>query len=398
MNQRISFKVVLLISLSLFLVGCGIRFLNEPTPEWINGMSDEYPPERFLNGVGQGKSRDRAEDQAYVAVAKVFRARVMVHDTDIESYVTRDSGSSAMSIHEVDIDRRIEVSTDRVLEDVRIVKTWHDKEAGTYFALAVMNLAAVSASIMDRIVSLDDEITYHVEKSRRQGLFTGSLQRVKHLRKAISDLGLRKTYVEDLRVINPTAKDDAEPYEILKLRSELSRLLSEDLVIAVEVIGDEAELIRRAIIEGLIREGLPVTSDRFDLSNSAFRFSDEGGAAVGPNLVVRGKAEFWPAMIPDPVLTFVRWCMDFVVVETDTRRIIGALSHFGKEGHLSFDEAKRRALGSMQPLLTTALAKTVADHIYGERKADDAENPAATCMDRRVPKGTFNMPVLNPLT
>jgi len=397
MKTRGLVEIVLVISLCVVLTGCGVRFLSKPAPGWMNGPSTEYPPERFLNGVGQAKSRERAEKQAYAAIAKVFRTRVMVQDRDIESYVTRDSGSGARSTHAIDIDRRIEISTDRVLEDVRIAESWHDKKTGTHFALAVMNLDTVGASLRAQIRELDAGITHHVETSRNPGPFNGSLRRVKHLREAISDLGLRKTYIADLRVIKPTAVRGDAPYEISKLRSELSRLFAEHLVIAVEVTGDEAELVRRAVVEGLLQEGLPVTSDRLDLSKPASRLRGEDGATAGPNLVVRGKAEFWPVMIPDPVFTFVRWCADFVVVEMDTHRVIGALSRSGKEGHLSFDEAKRRALATMQPILTTALAKTVADYIYGERQAKDAKKPAATCMDRKVPKGTFNAPVLKPL-
>ena len=397
MQRRGLVEIVVIISLCVVLAGCGTRFVSKPFPGWMNGPSTEYPPERFLTGVGQANSRERAEKQAYAAIAKVFRTRVMVKERDIESYVTRDSGSGAMDTHAIDIDRRIEVSTDRVLEDVRIADTWRDKKTGIHFVLAVMNLDTVSAGLTARIAELDAGIEHYVEKSRNPGPFNGSLQRVKHLRKAISDLGLRKTYIADLRVIKPAAVRGDAPYEIPKLRSELSRLLAEHLVIAVEVTGDEAELVRRAVVEGLVREGLPVTADRLDLSQPASRLRNGGGTISAPNLVVRGKAEFWPAMIPDPVFTFVRWCTDFVVVEMDTRRIIGALSHSGKEGHLSFDEAKRRALTTMQPILTTALAKTIADYIYGERKAKDAKKPAATCMDRKVPKGTFNAPVLKPL-
>lgn len=398
MKTRHLVEIVLVVALCIVLTGCGTRFLSNPIPGWISGPSTEYPPERFLHGVGQAKSRELAEKHAYAAIAKVFRAKVMVEDRDIESYVNPNSGSGARSTHAINIDRRIEVSTDKVLENVRIAKIWHDKKSKTHFALAIMNLDIADASLRVRIHELDEKITYYVEKSRNPGPFDGSLQRVKHLRAAIRDLGLRKTYIADLMVINPTAARGDAPYEISKLRSELSRLFAEHLIIAVEVTGDEAELVRRAVVEGLLREGLPVTSDRLDLSKRVFPPRGEDGATAGPNLVVRGKTEFWPAMIPDPVFTFVRWCTDFVVVEMNTRRVIGALSHSGKEGHLSFDEAKRRALSSMQPILTTALAKTVADYIYGERKDNDVKKSAAICMDRKVPKGKFNAPELKPLS
>ena len=391
-------KVVFALCLSGIVIGCGTPVVINDAPSWVQFPSVEYPAERFLAGVGQASTRERAEQQAYAAIAKVFRTRVMVRDRDIESYVSRNSSSDGGDTSTIQIDRRIEVSTDKILENVRIAETWKETKPVTYFALAVMNLDTVGANLTARVRSLDEKITHHVEQSRTPGPFNGSLQRVKHLREAINDLELRKTYLADLRVVMSTAAGLDAPYAIPKLRSELGRLLAETLVIAVEVTGQEAEVIRRAVVEGLVREGLPVTTDRLDLSEPASRLQLEGGPLARPNLLVRGKTEFWRAMIEDPVFTFVRWCTDFVVIELDTRRVIGATSHSGKEGHLSFDEAKRRALNSMQPILTTALAKTVSGYIYGERKAEDAEKPASTCMDRKVPTGQFNTPVLNPLS
>ncbi len=398
MKQYDLVEIVLVVFLFLVLAGCSVHLLSQPVPSWVNGPSIEYPTEQFLKGVGHANSRERAEKRAYAAIAKVFRARVKVQDRDIESYVTRNSELGARSTHAVDIDQLIEVSTDRILENVRIAATWRDNNAETHFALAVMDMDTAGASLKAKVRDLDEQITHLVKKSRNPGLFNESLQRVKYLRAAIRDLELRKTYIADLRVIKSTLfRGGDAPHEISKLKSELSRLFEEHLVIAVEVTGDEAELVRRVVVEGLVREGFPITSDRLDLSRPTSRLHGEEGATRGPNLVVRGKVEFWPAMIPDPIFTFVRWCTDFVVIEVANHRVIGALSHSGKEGHLSFEDGKRRALTTMQPILITALAKTVADYIYGERKENDAKNPAATCMDRKVPKGTFNAPVLKPL-
>ena len=396
MNRCRLIKSVLVVCICGVLTGCGLHFLSTPAPTPANGQGVKYPPDRFLEGVGQANSRERAEEQAYIAIAAALRARVMVHGRDRESFVTRDGGSGARSTHRIDMDRWVEVSPDS--EDVRIVETWRDEKTGTHFARAVMNLDKAGANLREHIRELDREIIHHVKQSRGQGRLNGSLQHIKHLHKAIRALGLRKTHIADLWVIKPTAAHWNAPYEIPKLRSELSRLLAERLVIAVEVMGDEAELVRRAVIEGLVREGLPVTADRLELPQQASRLQTDGGeVGGGPALVVRGKVEVWPAVIPDPVFTFARWCADFAVVEMNTHRVIGALSRSGKEGHLTFDDAKRRALSAMQPILAAAIAEAVADYIYGKRTEHDAEMHAAICIDRQIPAQRLHAPVLRPL-
>ncbi len=398
MKRHQVLQTLVLVCTSLIVIGCSTTLRSGPAPDWIDGRTAAYPPKHFLTGVGQSNSRESAEQQAYAAIAKVFQVKVMVRDRDRESYVTRESGKKRVSEHTINLDRQVQVSTEKVLKDVRIEQTWQDQKTGSHYALAVMNLDVVGAGLRTLIAELDAGIERHVQEARNTSRSNQSLQRVKHLRAAINDLGVRKTHVADLRIILPGRTSLDAPYNIPRLRSELSTLLAEHLVIAVEVTGDEAELVRRAVVEGLVREGLPVTADRLDLSKPASRLRGEGGTDTAPNLVVRGNADFWPAMIPDPTFTYVRWCTDFVVVEMDTRRVIGALSHSGKEGHLTFEEAKRRALNFMQPILTTALAKTIAAYIYDERDETDTDKPAATCLDRKVPKGQFNAPVLKPLS
>ena len=57
------------------LSGCA-WFGGQSKPDWIDGVSATYPPSQYLVGVGQAESGATAEDRAYAAVARIFKAEV----------------------------------------------------------------------------------------------------------------------------------------------------------------------------------------------------------------------------------------------------------------------------------------------------------------------------------
>ena len=64
----------------LFLAACA-----PPLPDWAGGVSEDYPAELYLLGVGAGPDRTMAEDRARAAIAKVFEVRIVSEDTSVES-------------------------------------------------------------------------------------------------------------------------------------------------------------------------------------------------------------------------------------------------------------------------------------------------------------------------
>src|SRR4051794_37572131 len=68
------------------LFGC-LGLGGESKPDWIDGSSATYPPAQYLVGIGQAESRAAAEDRAYAAVARIFKAEVSAQAKDWESYL-----------------------------------------------------------------------------------------------------------------------------------------------------------------------------------------------------------------------------------------------------------------------------------------------------------------------
>ena len=179
---------------------------------------------------------------------------------------------------------------------------------GLHYALAGMHRPQAETAFMERITELDRSIRDDVEEAHRP---SDKLARVRALRRAARNLVLRETYNADLRVIRPSGQGTAAAYRVSELTHELEQFLATNLVLAVVVTGDQAEPAQRALTEGLLKEGLQVTSRPWGGDRSM------GGDSSGPSpeLLVRGVVRVWPIDVRDPQFKFVRWCSDFEVVD-----------------------------------------------------------------------------------
>ena len=365
--SRISVVLMALVALS----GCA-WFGGQSKPDWIDGVNAAYPSGQYLVGVGQAENRAVAEDRAYAAVARIFKAEVNAQAKDWESYLVIEQRGQSSAERRLTLDNLTRVSTDKVLENVRIVERWVDVHTGLQYALAGMHRPQAETAFMERITELDRSISDDVGEAQRP---SDKIAKVRALRRAARNLVLREAYNADLRVIRPSGQGTAAAYRVSELMHELEQFLATNLVLAVAVTGDQVEPAQRALTEGLLKEGLQVTSRPWGEDRSIGGDSSE----PSPELLVRAMVRVWPVDVRDPQFKFVRWCSDFEVVDLTSRRVVGALSKGGKEGHLSEREATAKVVRVMQQELSANVAKSIAAHVYGETELPAQASQPAGC-------------------
>ena len=370
-GARFVSRIGVVSTMLVVLSGCA-WFGGQSKPDWIDGVSAAYPSDQYLVGVGQADSLATAEDRAYAAVARIFKAEVSAQAKDWESYLLIEQRGHSSAERRLTLDNLTRVSTDKVLESVRIVDRWGDVRKGIHYALAGMHRPQAETSFMERITELDRSISDDVEEAQRP---SDKLAKVKALRRAARSLVLREAYNADLRVVRPSGQGTAAAYRVSELTHELEEFLATNLVLAVAVTGDQAEPVQRALTEGLLKEGLQVTSRPLGGDRSV------GGDSNGPSpeLLVRGIVRVWPIDVRDPQFKFVRWCSDLEVVDLASHRVVGALSKGGKEGHLSEREATARVVRVMQQEFSADVAKSIAAHVYGETELPAQAGQSAGC-------------------
>ncbi|HMS82027.1 MAG TPA: LPP20 family lipoprotein [Nitrospira sp.] len=335
-------------------------------PEWVDGRASHYPPSQYLTGVGQGENRGTAENQAYAAVARIFKAEVAAQAKDWEAYLVTEHQEVARTERRLTIDHVTKVSTDKVLENVSIGDAWYDTRTGVHHALAVVNRSQAETSVMDKVLRLDREVETDVVEARQT---TDSLAKVRAFRRAGRNLVLREAYNTDLRVIRSSGQGIPSAYRVGQLSDELAQFLSSNLGVALQISGDHAEPIQRALAQGLVREGLHVAAE-------------SGGAdAESSEVLVRAMVRLLPIEVQDPNFKYVRWCSDLEIVELATQRVVGAVARGGKEGHLTEREATAKVLRVIQQEFSSDVAQAIAAHIFGE-----ATLPAAVAMPAGCPR------------
>jgi hypothetical protein len=350
------------------IAGCGWQG-KRAAPPWVNGISQEFPPARYLVGVGQADTRSGAEEQAYAAVSKIFKAEIEMQSKDWESYLMVEDRSSAKTERRLVLDKVTQVSTEKVLENVRVLDAWFDAKTRQYYALAGIDKAQAEPALLERIRELDGTIATQVNEGRQA---SDKLVRVRNLKRAGKSMVVREAYNADLRVIRSGGQGEPPAYRVTELMNELEQFLAANLAVGVHIDGEQAEPVRRALIEGLAREGLSVVG-------APGSVNAEGHEGIKPDFLVAGTVRLWPLDVRDPQFRFVRWCSDAVIEDPATKRVIGAVSKGGREGHLTEGEAVAKAVRVMQHEFASDLARSIAGYIYGDLQLPSASGTPPGC-------------------
>ncbi|MCA9419451.1 MAG: LPP20 family lipoprotein [Nitrospira sp.] len=332
--------------------GCA-WFGRETPPDWIMSPHQAYPAERYLTGIGEADSREQAERRAYAAVARVFSAQVKTQSMDHETYTIQESGQSSQTRRELQLDQRTQVTTSKVLENVKVLDLWNQPSTGHFWALAGLDRQQAERAILERLQEWDTKIEHMINQGRTHHQ---KIQRIRGYKQAIDLLADRKALNADLRVIRSSGESLPALYRISQIQREFMDFVAKNLLISVAIEGDYHEDMERAILDGLKREGLfgqPAKSESSEIAD----------------LAIVGQGRFWPVDLPDPLFKYVRWCGDINIYENPSHRLIGVISETGREGHVTEKEARIRASKVMQEIISKEIARLLTQSVFNTQPA-----------------------------
>lgn len=307
----------------------------EKRPDWIDGTSSFYSEEEYLTGVGSGGSRREAEDAAYTALARIFRAQVQSQTQEREHLRQGEAQGKIRTERTVDLSQSIEVSTQKVLENVRISEHWVEPETRVHYALATVFRRQAAAALAERIGGLDRQIAVSLAEAEASDK---PLQRLRALRRTDRLMQLRQAYNTDLRIMRRSGEGIEPSVTPAALAALIDAFLSRDFRLSVETSGPEGKTLRPTLMEGLTREGFQITDSKEDT-----------------DLVVSAEGSTEKVDLQDPRLTFVRWEVHLDLVEGPSGRILGSVGRTGREAHLTPKEAHGRARRAMQRTVAGSL-------------------------------------------
>lgn len=226
--------------------------LNAASPDWVGGVSTQYPPERFVTGVGVAEDRASAEARARAAISAVFETRVAsvsrVKEEEVRATVAgRDATTTSTRLA---MSQEVVAVTAAVLEGATIAAAWIDP-SGQVYALAVLDRAAAAAVIGRRLAESDGAVVDALarldkEPDRAVGARLG--YRIAAL------LGRREGLAIRLRALDPSATAEA-PAAMVNAAARAQRALAAATV-RIDATGPGAEAVAAAAARALLAVGL----------------------------------------------------------------------------------------------------------------------------------------------
>ncbi|MDR4502629.1 MAG: LPP20 family lipoprotein [Nitrospirales bacterium] len=365
----------LLIGLVSLISGCSL-FGTQATPDWIRGDSRQFPPEQYLVGRGEADSRAVAERRAYAAIARVFRANITSRLQDRESYSQEERDDSTKTSRDLTLDHVTSVSSEKVLENVKVLQTWYQPDTKQYFALAGIHRGQAERRLLDRITELDRAIDLNITQARQA---ESPIIKLRGYKRALRDLRYRHEANTDLQVLRVSGEGFSPSYHLANIEQELQRFVLEDFFIVVKVSGDQARQVETAIWQGLQQQGL--VTHEVEKGEASKQTIDSSATEQTPDILITGSSRLEDLALSDPLFTYVRWCSDLQILETQNQLVLGIVSRSGREGHITQEEARVRATRTMQKVVSAEIAESLARYIYSDEQVDASSS--ASCLPPR---------------
>jgi len=316
-------------------------------PDWVDGESVQYPPSRYLTGVGYDADRKVSEDKARAEIAKIFVSEINARTRSYQDYLQTSSRGTSDLEETFSIREITDVSTKKVLSGVRIAHLYQDSDPGKlYYAFAVLDREQSATILSDRILKLDREIGMLFDRALGEG---DLLTKIKYLKQSIGKHAMREACDAELRIVNPAGRGISPSVRFAEIKSQLDAILLREFTIGVSVSGTRANEVQDALEQGLNQEG--------------FSVSDDLSAA---QVLIRGSVEIKPIERGTAGWKYVQWRAHFDMVDKVGGSVFGSFTKTGREGHLNLQQAEERAVRKIRDTLAKEMAGEVRNYIFSQ--------------------------------
>jgi hypothetical protein len=155
-----NFKIRRIMPVLLFLPQ--FAAFSQEAPRWLTQRGLVYPPDMYIVGVGEGRSRDEAEERAVAQISLFFKTTV----NDSRSLLYSYNEAMGNSVESTSLNQSTLISSEVEFFGVKFAENYTD-----------------SRRIVHALAYLDREEVLRVYDTRIQGnmlLLTGLLQRYEH--------------------------------------------------------------------------------------------------------------------------------------------------------------------------------------------------------------------------
>lgn len=321
-------KTITATVLALF-VAAGVCTAQKP--DWLTGKSSKFPGEFYLVGVGAGKTREAAENQARASIAKIFKVDVsaVTGTVTTETVSTKDQKVSA-DLNQKTVSE-VEVGVSKTLEGTEIADSWEDPETGTMHVLAVLDRSAAQSILEEQVRKKDSEI---IALGTAIPDAEQKLEKLRLMLRQKSLLVAREELNKDLRIVEPMHQGIPAPFSIEKEETAIASFLKNEFRIGVSATGEESARLVKPALKYMSARGL-----------TARKVTDANHGSM--DVIMMLETELDPSTEPVNEWYYCRWQVDMTAVDQRDSSSVASDSRKGKAGQLSVKESRKKAIAEM---------------------------------------------------
>ena len=313
------------------LLGC--QTSNHP-PKWIANPYSIYPENKFLVSVGEGDTRRSAENAADANLARIFGAQIesseRVFDQSIETIKTFERTT--------DFSTDINIHSSQMLYNINHAEAWQDSK-GRIHAVAFLNRRKTAEIYCEKIDTLANKVQFYIAQSATE---KSLLKKYAALRVAARKANEVSSLLRQLKTIHAPSMESARPsYNVNTIQKELAET-AKKIRVQIHLSGDVEERMETVLEEIVSHYG-------FVLGHT-------------PLLKIDGKITVANTKQRTGNLVFVRYTFSIHFKTSDGTTLL-TLHEKGREGHVSFEEARVRVFRTLEQRIRPKVIQQMDAHL-----------------------------------
>lgn len=335
LNKKNCFSLKVIVCLLMFSLTGGLLFgakkkADRPAkmPEWIETPATVFPSSKYFAAVGTGPDRDTAEVKAVSGIASIFNQSVKSETQASKRMVQAQADGKVATAKIEDFNQKILKKVDvKDLIGVEIKEYWFDNKE-THYAVAVMDKVAAAQTLEDMIRKNSAAVAglLHAAESGDASIETFStLDFACYIAEEDENLWTRLSVIDSAKA-NSIKSLCQSSKAIAAKRHEVAKTIP--MFVAFQ--GDVNGRIESAYVSEISKYGFIPSFDK----NARY--------------VLTGMITFEESETKDKKTTRCRYNLDSFILDRITGDRLLPYKVNGREGSVSYDDAKERAVKAME--------------------------------------------------
>jgi len=202
-------------------------------PDWLLDVNNVYPFKDYIAQVGEGKSKEMAQNDAVGKIARYFESNV---ETSTQSFLSMSQKDNKKAAKSQAVEVVTKVSSDVKLFAVEYSESYYDKKAKTYYVVGFIKRENVWKQYEPTVeMSKNSFYSYYDKAQKEQDPFT----KIEYLQDAWNNSSDFIIKLETARLISSDreARYDGDRKNIANINGDIAEI-RKNLSFSVDVTGD----------------------------------------------------------------------------------------------------------------------------------------------------------------